>query len=64
MKLKTCPFCGKKPEVVEIWIPHGLHEGGYSWVVRCNYLNGGCGAQGGSRTEKEEAIEIWNRRTE
>lgn len=64
MKLKPCPFCGKEPEVIKIWVSDSLHESGYSWIVRCNYLKGGCGAQGGSRTKKEEAIEIWNRRTE
>lgn len=64
MQLKPCPFCGKDPELKEEWISAGLHEGGYAWVVRCNYINGGCGAKGGSRLDKIEAIKIWNRRTE
>ena len=63
MELKPCPFCGKEPELVEEWISGGLHEGGYAWIVRCNYMKGGCGAKGGSRIEKEEAIEVWNKRS-
>ena len=63
-EIKKCPFCGKTPEIVEEWEQHGLHEGGYAWVVRCNYLKGGCGAKGGGRPEKEEAIDAWNRRTD
>jgi len=59
---KPCPFCGKKPECVRQWVMHGLHDGGYNWIVRCNYLDGGCGAQGGGRPEKEDAINIWNKR--
>ena len=62
MKLKHCPFCGKEPEVVEEFVHQGLHDGGWQWVVRCNYINGGCGAKGGGRPEKEQAIEVWNKR--
>ena len=64
MELKPCPFCGKKPECVEEWVSQGIHEGGFAWVVRCNYLNGGCGGKSGTRLEKEEAIELWNKRTQ
>ena len=63
-KLSKCPFCGKEPEVAEEWVPHGLHDGGYAWVVRCNYLNGGCGAKSGGRMTKEEAIEAWQKQKE
>jgi len=62
ISLLPCPFCGHRSEVTEEWISSGLHEGGYSWLVRCNYLNGGCGAKGGARTSKEDAIEAWTKR--
>lgn len=63
--MEPCPFCGNASlECVEEWQSHGLHDGGYAWVVRCNYLAGGCGAKGGIRLEKEEAIEAWNKRVE
>ena len=61
-KLKFCPFCGRQPEVVEVYEYTSLHDGGWTWIVRCNYLKGGCGAKGPGREEKEEAIEVWNKR--
>jgi len=63
-EVKLCPFCGKKPECVEIYVHSGLHEGGWSFVVRCNALKGGCGASGGGRVTEEEAIKAWNMRVE
>ena len=57
-----CPFCGNEPECVEEYIHLGLHDGGWVWVVRCNHLKGGCGAKGGTRISREEAIEAWNKR--
>lgn len=63
MELKPCPFCGNKNvECVENFENTGLHEGGYAWIVQCNYMKGGCGAKSGCRPEKEEAIELWNKR--
>jgi|GEM_PF-6762918 len=32
------------------------------YSVVCNYLNGGCGACGGYRETKDEAIIAWNKR--
>ena len=62
MEIKPCPFCGNKPEVVEIYEYTGLHKGGWTWLVRCNYLYGGCGARGPSQLTEQEAIEKWNNR--
>ena len=63
MILKPCPFCGNKNvECVEEFEHAGLHEGGYHWVVRCNYLKGGCGCKGGAREEWIDAVNIWNER--
>lgn len=63
-ELLKCPFCGKEPEVVHEWVQHSMHDGGWAWLVRCNFLNGGCGAKGGGRENKDEAIQAWNKRTE
>ena len=64
-KLKKCPFCGNKNIFVgRDWEIAGLDEGdgtGYFAAV-CDYLNGGCGAAGGYRKTKEEAIATWNKR--
>ena len=63
MNVKPCPFCGNKDvEVVEEFIHEGLHDGGWAWVVRCNYLKGGCGAKCGTRESDKEAIKTWNER--
>lgn len=63
MELKPCPFCGNKNvEPVEEYQHTSLHNGGWAYVVRCNYLKGGCGAKGGARETIEEAAMIWNRR--
>jgi len=58
--LLPCPFCGNKNlGIAETW--NGNYHGK---VVNCNYLDGGCGANSGSRTSEAEAIEAWNRRAE
>ena len=58
--LLPCPFCGNKNlEIAETW--NGNYHGK---VVNCNYLDGGCGANSGSRETEAEAIEAWNRRAE
>lgn len=61
-KIEKCPFCGNTNlEVVQK--SEGLHgEYGTGWIVRCNFLKQGCGANGGARGTEEEAIEAWNKR--
>ena len=67
MELEYCPFCknNKAPEVmltadaINAYRYHGI-----SWVVCCNSLKGGCGAMSGSRPTKEDAIAVWNTRSD
>ena len=56
---RPCPHCGGTNLVF-------LYAEGseIDVTVCCNFNNGGCGATGGYRRTKEEAIEAWNRRTE
>ena len=60
--IKPCPFCGnKEPELTRE--SQGMHfDLGTGYIVRCNFLKGGCGARGGSRNTGEEAIIAWNAR--
>lgn len=69
-KLKPCPFCGCKEIMIANCIEledcekfEGCDEEVYLTAV-CNFNKGGCGASGGYRRTKEEAIEAWNRRVE
>ena len=51
-ELKSCPFCG------DDWLT--LLPDVADWYVYCP----NCGACGGSREMKQEAIEAWNRRAD
>lgn len=53
-ELKPCPFCGNTHPYIR--------KGKYMWMVCC--INADCGAYGGVKHYKKEAIEAWNRRTE
>jgi len=65
--MKKCPHCGR-PNPVAL-TDYELNEEssdnpdycGYYTVV-CPFTNAGCGATGGYRKTKKEAIENWNRR--
>ena len=64
-ELKKCPFCGNTNIFVGMdWELKGRDEsdGTGFYAVVCNYLNGGCGACGGYRKTKDEAIIAWNKR--
>ena len=64
-ELKKCPFCGNTNICVMMdWEIEGRDEsdGAGFYSVVCNYLNGGCGACGGYRETKDEAIIAWNKR--
>ena len=60
--LKPCPFCGfGYPSVVTYPGQDGFRD---RYAVRCDYTDGGCGAEGGWRHYVEEAVEVWNGRAE
>ena len=60
-KLKQCPFCGfRRAQLITIKGEDGFRD---RYAVRCDYEDGGCGAESGWRHSKEEAIEIWNQRS-
>ena len=67
-KLKSCPFCGKEVQIISNCIEleecENFEEctGNTLSTVVCNFKKGGCGATGGYRVTKEEAIKAWNRR--
>lgn len=67
-KLKPCPFCGKQDPVhvadsneINGALPsdENYKFNPYHAVV-CSFTDGGCGATGGYRRTKCEAIEAWN----
>jgi Lar family restriction alleviation protein len=51
--LKPCPFCGGEADVVEDEVNNLV------WCV-CST----CGATGGVEGNNQDAIEVWNRRTD
>lgn len=58
--IRKCPFCGNpKPRLIMIRGRDGFRN---RYGVLCDYNEGGCGAQGGLRHYKFEAIEVWNQR--
>lgn len=72
--LLPCPFCGKTHSLIvgaasEAWDAdeHGPYPHTESYAVFCDASTdgrrGGCGGAGGYRLTKDEAIEVWNRRT-
>lgn len=62
-ELLPCPFCGHKAML-------NIHEADVKpfmyftdrYAILCDYNDGGCGAEGAHRKDKDEAIELWNRR--
>lgn len=53
VKLKHCPFCGKNNSQVELY----LNEYKF-WTVGC----GACGSHSGISKNKQQIIDLWNRR--
>ena len=74
--LLPCPFCGQSHTLVTITAQElaeqdsdydgEFWEHSESWAVICDASRpdgpGGCGANGGFKPTKDEAIEVWNRR--
>ena len=63
-KLKPCPFCGRKPSKVREHRGPSISDTFYS--VECKAPLSKCGANPRTRyfTNKESAIEAWNRRAD
>ena len=61
-ELKSCPFCGNT--YVVLGTSKELHGDGsdYEYAVCCDINNKGCGACSGYYTDKEKAINKWNKR--
>ena len=65
-KLNPCPFCGKTDPVgvflhSQIVCLDDLYDEDY-FAVCCDAQKGGCGAVGGYKEERGDAIDVWNRR--
>ena len=58
-KLKPCPFCGGEAMVANATREYLSGKTEERFAINCI----SCGANGGDKKTKEEAIEIWNRRT-
>lgn len=61
--LKHCPFCGET-ESVRMLIRKGKDGWRDRFFVRCEYDNGGCGAESGYYHSEKEAANSWNRRAQ
>lgn len=57
--LKPYPFCGEAPKIVVYKGKDGFRD---RFAAQCAYDEGGCGAEGGQRHSRDEAISIWNER--
>ena len=58
-EIADCPFCGHGATLIKIDGVDGWRD---RYAVRCDYMYGGCGAEGGWRHYKDEAIDAWNNR--
>ena len=59
---RRCPFCGFEGVRVIRYARDGVHLYRDRYVVRCDFRDGGCGAEGGMRRSPEEALDVWNQR--
>lgn len=62
-RLKYCPFCGGVDSVT-IDKFNTLIPGFNLYAVFCDKDKEGCGATGPYKRSEEDAIEVWNRRSE
>ena len=64
IELAPCPFCGREnPALLSAEeIDKKYEDEPTTYTVCCEMDNGGCGACGGYRDTKEEAVEAWNKR--
>ena len=59
-KLKSCPFCGFRRPII---IKHRKPTGNFSYSVKCDLKNGGCGAETRQFSYVEDATVKWNMRS-
>ena len=71
--LELCPFCGEIPELRKIWAEGHIFVGKQNsweeishetvaWDVICNPIDGGCGCSTSAYSERENAVNMWNKR--
>lgn len=53
-QLKSCPFCGDYPELV--------NRSGFDYGYYENYVKCGCGVRGSVEANEEDAVNSWNTR--
>lgn len=58
IKLKPCPFCGGKAELMK----NDFWSSADWWYVTCSNPHCGVHAETSDRPTPQEAAEIWNRR--
>ena len=63
IKLKPCPFCGKKDLLIRKHRADGMKLFRERYSVVCDFRDGGCGTESGWWYDPEEAAEMWNKRT-
>ncbi len=65
-ELRPCPFCGNKNvSVVTDNLEYSLGFVDFAdFQVICSTTSKGCGATSGKYSDKDEAIEAWNRRAD
>lgn len=72
MSMKHCPMCGRTQylgyaTVEDMLAPYGTGDVS-SYVLKqvcviCSATKGGCGTSSGYALSKDDALELWNRRT-
>ena len=60
IKLKPCPFCGKKPSVVK----RRFDDESDNYTVKCANTRCGVFVETIWRSKKEESIKTWNKRAD
>ena len=61
-EIRPCPFCGNRKAMVRRIPRDGVQLYRDRYAVLCPYWDDGCGAEGGWRTSKVEAVAVWNER--
>ena len=62
IRLKACPFCANPNLRIVRHNADGRQRFTDRFAVLCDWMDGGCGAEGGHYYSPEEAAERWNQR--